>query len=74
DLRALESRLQISRQQLPHLRTAPHRRPTQEWLKVLDPLLRRAPMWSSAQVRELLAAYLQAGLESPQVEDLYVRL
>ena len=43
-------------------------------IKDLEPLLRRAPMWSSAQVRELLAAYLQAGLESPQVEDLYVRL
>jgi hypothetical protein len=43
-------------------------------VKDLEPLLRRAPMWSGAQVRELLAVYLQSGTDSPLVEDWYVRL
>ena len=43
-------------------------------VKDLEPLLRRAPMWSEAHVRELLAAYLQSGTESPLVDDWYARL
>jgi len=43
-------------------------------VKDLEPLLRRAPMWSEAHVRELLAAYLQSGSESPLVDDWYARL
>ncbi|SQF94576.1 lipopolysaccharide kinase [Paucimonas lemoignei] len=43
-------------------------------IKDLEPLLRRAPMWTEADVRELLAAYLQSGTESPLVDDWYARL
>lgn len=43
-------------------------------IKDLEPLLRRAPMWSGAQVRVLLAAYLQSGVDSPKVASLYGRL
>lgn len=43
-------------------------------VKDLEPLLRRAPMWSEAHVRELLAAYLQSGIDSPLVDDWYARL
>jgi hypothetical protein len=43
-------------------------------VKDLEPLLRRAPMWSGAQVRELLAAYLQSGADGPLVKHWYERL
>lgn len=43
-------------------------------IKDLEPLLRRAPMLSDGQVRELLAAYLQSGVESPVVERWHLRL
>jgi hypothetical protein len=42
--------------------------------KDLEPLLRRAPMWGEPQVRELLAAYLQSGQDSPLVDAWCVRL
>jgi len=43
-------------------------------VKDLEPLLRRAPMWSESHVRELLAAYLQSGIDSPVVDQWCARL
>ena len=43
-------------------------------VKDLEPLLRRARMWTEADQRELLAAYLQAGPDSEQVNAWRARL
>ncbi|NIE76638.1 lipopolysaccharide kinase [Pantoea sp. Ap-967] len=43
-------------------------------LKDLEPLLRRAPAWAEAQVRELLAAYLEQPASSPLVGTWLKRL
>jgi hypothetical protein len=37
-------------------------------VKDLEPLLRRAPEWSEAQLRELLAAYLDQPVDSSLVD------
>ena len=49
----------------------------QKWrdrVKDLEPLLRRAPQWSDAQVRQLLAAYLDQPEDSALVATWYQRL
>ncbi|NIF26253.1 lipopolysaccharide kinase [Pantoea sp. Tr-811] len=43
-------------------------------LKDLEPLLRRAPAWAEAEVRELLAAYLEQPASSPLVGTWLKRL
>ncbi|POM12040.1 lipopolysaccharide kinase [Pseudomonas sp. WP001] len=43
-------------------------------VKDLEPLLRRAPQWSDAQVRQLLAAYLEQPEDSALVATWYQRL
>ncbi|WP_194788340.1 lipopolysaccharide kinase InaA family protein [Pseudomonas sp. UFMG81] len=43
-------------------------------VKDLEPLLRRARAWSEAEVRELLGAYLQQPVDSPQVSAWLQRL
>jgi tRNA A-37 threonylcarbamoyl transferase component Bud32 len=43
-------------------------------VKDLEPLLRRAPMWNEAQIREMLAAYLQAPGDSGLVDAWWQRL
>ena len=43
-------------------------------VKDLEPLLRRAPQWSDAQVRQLLAAYLDQPEDSALVATWYQRL
>jgi len=43
-------------------------------IKDLEPLLRRARMWSETEQRELLAAYLHASADSPQVDAWSARL
>ncbi|WP_024644744.1 lipopolysaccharide kinase InaA family protein [Pseudomonas syringae] len=40
----------------------------------LEPLLRRAPIWSETELRELLAAYLQASPDSLLVDAWHARL
>jgi hypothetical protein len=40
----------------------------------LEPLLRRAPEWSTAQLRELLAVYLDQPLDSSLIDNWLVRL
>lgn len=42
--------------------------------KDLEPLFRRAPMWSENEQRQLLAAYVQAATDSPQVDAWLQRL
>ncbi|MBD8575615.1 lipopolysaccharide kinase [Pseudomonas syringae] len=42
--------------------------------KDLEPLFRRAPMWTPAEQRELLAAYLQAPGDGPAVQAWLLRL
>lgn len=43
-------------------------------VKDLEPLLRRAPEWSDAQLRELLAAYLDQSMDSSLVDSWITRL
>lgn len=43
-------------------------------IKDLEPLLRRAPMWSEAERRDFLAAYLHAATDSAQVDAWDTRL
>ncbi|MNJ51339.1 Lipopolysaccharide kinase (Kdo/WaaP) family protein [compost metagenome] len=43
-------------------------------LKDLEPLLRRAPNWSEAEVRLLLASYLDQPADSPLVDSWLQRL
>jgi len=43
-------------------------------VKDLEPLLRRAPQWSDAQIRQLLAAYLEQPEDSSLVGAWYQRL
>ena len=43
-------------------------------VKDLEPLLRRAPEWSEAQLRELLAAYLDQQVDSSLVDSWVTRL
>ena len=43
-------------------------------VKDLEPLLRRAPEWSEAQLRELLAAYLDQPVDSSLVDSWVSRL
>jgi len=43
-------------------------------VKDLEPLLRRAPEWSDAQLRELLAAYLDQSVDSSLVDSWGTRL
>ncbi|QJP93482.1 MULTISPECIES: lipopolysaccharide kinase InaA family protein [Pseudomonas] len=43
-------------------------------VKDLEPLLRRAPEWSDAQLRELLAAYLDQSVDSSLVDSWVTRL
>ncbi|MHC8289329.1 lipopolysaccharide kinase InaA family protein [Pseudomonas sp. XS1P51] len=43
-------------------------------VKDLEPLTRRAPEWSEAQLRELLAAYLDQPLDSSLIDSWLVRL
>jgi hypothetical protein len=43
-------------------------------IKDLEPLLRRAPMWQEAQIRELLAAYLQDRSDSAETDRWFQRL
>jgi len=44
-------------------------------VKDLEPLMRRAPQWSEAQRRELLAAYLdQSSPDSSLIDSWLVRL
>lgn len=38
-------------------------------VKDLEPLLRRAPMWNEAEIREFLAAYRQAASDSSMVDE-----
>ena len=42
--------------------------------KDLEPLFRRAPMWTPAEQRELLAAYLLAPVDGPAVDAWLLRL
>ena len=43
-------------------------------VKDLEPLLRRAPEWGEAQLRELLAAYLDQPVDSSLVDSWVTRL
>lgn len=43
-------------------------------VKDIEPLLRRAPMWNEAEIRELLAAYVQAPGDSGLVDAWWQRL
>ena len=43
-------------------------------VKDLEPLTRRAPEWSDAQVRELLAAYLDQSQDSSLIDSWLARL
>jgi hypothetical protein len=43
-------------------------------VKDLEPLLRRAPEWSEAQIRELLAAYLDQAQDSSLIDSWLMRL
>ncbi|HEY0288705.1 MAG TPA: lipopolysaccharide kinase InaA family protein [Pseudomonas sp.] len=43
-------------------------------VKDLEPLLRRAPVWNEAEIRELLGAYLQAASNSVAVDGWWQRL
>jgi tRNA A-37 threonylcarbamoyl transferase component Bud32 len=43
-------------------------------VKDLEPLLRRAPVWNEAEIREMLGAYLQADSNGPQVDAWWQRL
>lgn len=43
-------------------------------VKDLEPLLRRAPEWSEAQIRELLAAYLDQPQDSSLIDSWLMRL
>ncbi|MFJ3372095.1 lipopolysaccharide kinase InaA family protein [Pseudomonas sp. NPDC086251] len=43
-------------------------------VKDLEPLLRRSPEWSEAQLRELLATYLDQSLDSSLIDSWLVRL
>jgi hypothetical protein len=43
-------------------------------VKDLEPLLRRAPMWSTEQLRELLAAYLDQPADSSLIDSWVTRL
>ena len=43
-------------------------------VKDLEPLLRRAPEWNEAQLRELLAAYLDQSVDSSLVDSWVTRL
>lgn len=43
-------------------------------IKDLEPLLRRAPMWHEAQIRELLAAYLQGSADAAETDTWLHRL
>jgi tRNA A-37 threonylcarbamoyl transferase component Bud32 len=43
-------------------------------IKDLEPLLRRAPIWSEAEVREMLATYLQTTADSGVVDVWWQRL
>ncbi|WP_397450233.1 lipopolysaccharide kinase InaA family protein [Pseudomonas sp. NA-150] len=43
-------------------------------VKDLEPLLRRAPQWGEAEVRELLATYTQASVDSGLVDSWWRRL
>jgi len=43
-------------------------------VKDLEPLLRRAPVWNEAEIREMLGAYLQADSNGPQVDVWWQRL
>jgi tRNA A-37 threonylcarbamoyl transferase component Bud32 len=43
-------------------------------VKDLEPLLRRAPAWNEAEIRELLGAYLQADSNGPEVDAWWHRL
>lgn len=43
-------------------------------VKDIEPLLRRAPMWNEAEVRELLASYLQAPIDSGLIDAWWQRL
>jgi hypothetical protein len=43
-------------------------------VKDLEPLLRRSPQWSDAQVRQLLAAYLDQPEDSAEVATWLQRL
>jgi len=43
-------------------------------VKDIEPLLRRAPVWNEAEIRELLAAYLQAPGDSGLVDAWWERL
>ena len=43
-------------------------------IKDLETLLRRAPVWTEAEVYELLAVYLKSGIDSPRVKDWYTWL
>lgn len=45
-----------------------------DMIKDLEPLLRRAPMWSEAERRELLAAYLHTETRSAQVDTWSARM
>ncbi|WP_268799259.1 lipopolysaccharide kinase InaA family protein [Pseudomonas huanghezhanensis] len=43
-------------------------------VKDLEPLLRRAPAWNEAEIREMLGAYLQADSNGPHVDAWWQRL
>ncbi|MNG28679.1 hypothetical protein D3C84_1139710 [compost metagenome] len=43
-------------------------------LKDLEPLLRRAPVWSEAEVRVMLSSYLDQPTDSPLVDTWLQRL
>lgn len=43
-------------------------------VKDLEPLLRRAPVWNEAEIREMLASYLQAASNGPEVDSWWQRL
>jgi len=43
-------------------------------VKDLEPLLRRSPEWSEAQLRELLATYLDQSPDSSLIDHWLVRL
>jgi hypothetical protein len=43
-------------------------------VKDIEPLLRRAPVWKETDIRELLAAYLQAPTDSGLVDAWWQRV